>query len=134
MKNYTKLLLSGFAIWLAISSCAKNQAPPRIISPRTIKYILHTEKDFTDDSDSISFSIFIRTRTKTLFDSTLVRMELKDIPDSTQPITFEKKVPGDDGSDLAVGFHYTIDQVGTSSFIDSVKAGDSLKIVNFSFK
>ncbi|MGH2649566.1 MAG: hypothetical protein ACRDE8_18450 [Ginsengibacter sp.] len=61
-------------------------------------------------------------------------MKIKDIPASINKLIFEKKVPGDDGSDLGVGFHYTIENVGSSSFIDSCKTGESFKVVNFSFR
>jgi hypothetical protein len=61
-------------------------------------------------------------------------MKIKDIPDSTAKLVFDKKVPNDDGSDLAAGFRYDIDGVGNSSYLDTCSAGEMFKVINFSFK
>jgi hypothetical protein len=61
-------------------------------------------------------------------------MKIKDIPDSTAKLVFDKKVPNDDGSDLAAGFRYDIVGVGNSSYLDTCSAGEMFKVINFSFK
>lgn len=134
MKIYSTLVILAFTIMLAATSCTKETSPEIPNSGRTIKFILHTEKDFSNDEHNITFSLFIRNHTTVLFDSTLSSMKIKDIPDSTNKLIFEKKVPSDDGSDIAAGFRYTIENVGISWHLDTCKAGETFKVVDFSFQ
>ena len=99
---------------------------------RTIRFQLYTNQDFSDNSSVINFSIFIRDANRTLFDSSLASMRIKDIPDALNKLVIEKTV--NDNSDLAAGFRYEIHDVGTSSYIDTSKAGNPFKIVDFSFQ
>jgi len=128
------LVILTFTLVLAGISCTKDTSPTIPNSGRIIKFILHTEKDFSNDNHNITFSLFIRNHTTVLFDSTLSSMKIKDIPDSANKLIFEKKVPNDDGSDLAAGFNYTIENVGMSWYLDTCKAGETFKIVDFSFQ
>jgi hypothetical protein len=134
MKIYLILVIAAFTIILAGTSCTKETAPIIPNSGRTIKFILYTGKDFSNDNHNITFSLFIRNHTAVLFDSTLPSMKIKDIPDSSNKLIFEKKVPNDDGSDLAAGFRYTIENVGMSWYLDTCKAGNTFKVVDFSFQ
>lgn len=122
-------------ISLSGTSCYKEQSSS--VSPavsRTIIFTLYTQKDFSDNNSNITFSLFIRTHDKVLFDTTLSVMKIKDIPDSTRKIVFKKEVPDNDGSELAAGFRYSIENVGNSTHIDTCKAGELVKVVDFSFK
>ncbi|MES1222605.1 MAG: hypothetical protein ABUT20_44330 [Bacteroidota bacterium] len=136
MKVFPNLILSAILCQLVFSSCTKDgygySSNPK--PARTIQFNLYTEKDFSNDNHNIIFSLFIKTHTKTLFDSTLSVMKIKDIPLLANKLTFEKKVPNDDGTDLAVGFHYTIENVGSAGYTDTCKAGNALKKVDFSFQ
>jgi len=134
MKKYSTFIILVFTGMLATSSCKKDRYPAKPIPARTIQFTLYTEKDFSDDNHNITFSVFIRTHTRTLFDSTLSVMKIKDIPGTANKIVIEKKVPNDDGSDLAVGFNYTIENVGISWHTDTCQAGNTFKIVNFAFQ
>jgi hypothetical protein len=49
-------------------------------------------------------------------------------------LTFEKIVPNDDGSDLAAGFHYSIENVGHAGYTDTSKVGDKLKVIEYAFQ
>lgn len=135
MKTYSKLLILVLAICVAGTSCykAKSLPVPPVVA-RTIRFVLHTEEDLSDNNSNITFSMFIRTHDRVLFDTTLSVMKIKDIPDSTKKLVFEKKVLNDDGSELAAGFRYTIENVGHSGHIDTCKAGELFKVVDFSFK
>lgn len=122
-------------ISLSGTSCYKEQSSS--VSPavsRTIIFTLYTQKDFSDNNSNITFSLFIRTHDKVLFDTTLSVMKIKDIPDSTRKIVFKKEVPDNDGSELAAGFRYSIENVGNSTHIDTCKTGELVKVVDFSFK
>jgi len=62
----------------------------------------------------------------------LASMRIEDIPDALNKLVIEKTV--NDNSDLAAGFHYEIQDVGSSSFIDTSKAGNPFKIIDYSFQ
>jgi hypothetical protein len=131
MKIYSALSILAFAT-LFITSCKKDDVPTT--PKRTIKFILYTEEDFSTDNHNITFSLFIRTHSKTLFDSSLSTIKVKDIPNFANRLIFEKTVPNDDGSDLAAGFNYAIENVGLSWYLDTCKAGQTFKEVSYSFK
>jgi hypothetical protein len=69
-----------------------------------------------------------------LWDSILAPINIKDIPDLDHPLFVEKYVPGNDPSLLKVGFLYTIDNVGNSSFTVPFEPGETLKKVGFNFQ
>jgi hypothetical protein len=101
---------------------------------RRIQFCLFTDKDFSRDKDTVRFTVFIQnSRNKTLWDSALAPMQVKNIPDSAHRIIIRKKVPGNNMALLKVGFRYSIQNVGSSSYIDTSAAGETLKIVNFNF-
>lgn len=133
MKIYSTLATLALVI-LTATSCKKDTSPVNHFPPRTIKFILYTKEDFSKDNHNITFSLFIRTHTKALFDSALSTIKIKDIPDSIHQLVIEKKVPNDDGSDLAVGFNYAIENVGYSWYTDTCSALETVKVVDFSFR
>lgn len=134
MKIYTILLIL-FVTAIAVSSCKKdsnNQPAPQVT--RKIQFKLYTNKDFSTNSEIITFQVVIRNSSKTLWDSTFSPMQIKDIPDSTHKLVIEKIVPGNDNSDLAAGFVYTIQNVGESWYIDTSKAGNTFKVIDYAFQ
>lgn len=133
MKIYLTRILLAFTIAVVGASCSKD-TPPTPKADRTFQFLLHTEKDFSDDNHRITFSVFIRNHTKVLFDSTLPSMKIKDIPAFANKLSFQKKVSDAANADLAAGFGYTIENVGISSFTDTCKAGETFKVIDFSFK
>ena len=134
MKQFIIVLTSVLLLVLCHCSCTKAPLPEVQNSVKTIRFSLYTKDDFSGDNHNIIFSLFVRTHTKVIFDSTLSVMKIKDSPDSTHQLHFEKLIMTDSGSDLAAGFRYTIENVGTASFIDSVSAADTFKIIHFIFK
>jgi hypothetical protein len=126
--------ISLVLIFSAQLSCSKKNTSTSPDKVRTIRFVLYTEKDFSGNDENISFSLLIKNHSGVLFDSTLSPMKIKDIPDSTAKLVFDKKVPNDDGLDLAAGFHYDIDGVGISSYLDTCSAGEMFKVIYFSFK
>jgi len=123
------------AVTLIAVSCKKNNSTSDIAIPaqnRTFRFELYTNQNFATNSSVINFSIFIKNAHKTLFDSSLAAIQIKDIPDFTHKIIIEKTVA--DNSDLAAGFRYEIPGVGISWHIDSSKAGNELKVIDYSFQ
>jgi len=100
---------------------------------RKIRFQLYTDKDFSNENSVIKFSIFIRDAHTTLFDSSLAPMQLQDIPDAAHKIVIDKMVLGNNNADLAAGFHYEIQNVGHSGYIDTSRAGNVLKVVDYAF-
>ena len=101
---------------------------------RKIRFQLYTDKDFSSETSIIKFSVFIRDAHTTLFDSSLAPMQLKDIPHVANKIIIEKTVSGYGNKDLAAGFHYEIENVGHSGFVDTSKAGNVLKVIDYAFQ
>jgi hypothetical protein len=61
-------------------------------------------------------------------------MKVKDIPDSLHKIVIEKWVPQNDTSSLAVAFTYYIENVGYSWYLQPFPAGDTLKVLEYTFR
>lgn len=134
MRHFSFIKTILFLTALSFMSCTKEDAPSPTTAPRKIRFVLYTEEDFSGDNDNITFSLVIRNSVKTLFDSSLSVMKVKDIPNAANKLIFEKQVPNDDGSVLTAGFYYTIENVGLSWYLDTCSAGQSLKVINYSFK
>lgn len=117
------------------SSCKKYASGPPVFptNDRKIRFELYTNQDFSGNTSIINFSIFIRTQNQTLLDSALASMEIKDIPDAAHKLAFEKTVSGYNNADLAAGFDYTIQNVGSSWYTDTSKAGTALKVIDYDF-
>jgi hypothetical protein len=135
-KAYAILIISLISV---IGACKKDRLPAgeigAINSPvRQVRYELYTNEDFAGNTKNIRFSLFMRMNTKTIFDSSLTTMRIKDIPDSIHRIIIEKSVPGNDPSNLTVGFNYEIENVGNSWFLEPFPMGDSLKVLRYSFR
>jgi hypothetical protein len=61
-------------------------------------------------------------------------MHIKDIPDSLHKIVVEKTISADINAELAAGFVYQIQNVGISWFLDTLKAGNTFKTINYAFR
>ncbi len=135
MKRFSVLCI---LIVLIATSCEKQVvclSSNCLSVPRKVQFVLYTDKDFTGSQDSISFKVSIQnTVNQVLWDSTLAPMKIRDIPDLAHKIVVEKTVSANEISVLKAGFFYTIQNVGASWYCDSVKAGESLKIINYNFK
>jgi hypothetical protein len=130
-------LISVFALTIVIMESCKKTYPVTDegnANGRKIRFQLYTSKDFSGETAVIEFSIFIRNEHTTLFDSSLASTQIKDIPDAAHKLVIEKKVSGNNDSDLAAGFHYEIQNVGYSWYTDTSKAGNALKVIDYSFQ
>ena len=134
MRHFIVIKTIFFLSALSFTSCTKEDLPSPSTPARTIRFVLYTEEDFSGDTDNITFSLVIRNNTRALFDSSLSIMQVKDIPTAANKLVFEKQVPNDDGSVLTAGFYYTIENVGLSWYLDTCSAGQTLKVINYSFK
>jgi hypothetical protein len=101
---------------------------------RKVQFVLYTDKDFSSNNQLITFKLSIeKSPNIVLWDSLLPSMKIKDIPGPANKWVIEKIVPGNDPSLLKTGFYYSIENVGSSWFIDSFSVGESFKIVDFNF-
>ncbi|HEV8285136.1 MAG TPA: hypothetical protein VGQ09_12550 [Chitinophagaceae bacterium] len=140
MKKFISHIFVGLLVVTVAVSCKKDYSrvnttypDPTPVSERRIRYQLYTNHDFSDNNSMITFSLFIRNANRTLLDSPLVSMKIKDIPDAAHKLIFEKTVTGDN-SDLAAGFRYEIQNVGNSWFTDTSKAGNVYKVIDYAFQ
>jgi hypothetical protein len=133
-----KMKINPFIIFpvllFIVVSCKKDQLNAKINPPRKVRYELYTNEDFSDDQKNILFSIFMRNGQKTIFDSPLAKMKIKDIPDSNHRIIIEKMAPDNDTSTLVVGFNYQIENVGYSWYLESFPAVDTFKVLRYPFR
>lgn len=136
MKKYFIGIIVMLVVFVFLGSC-KKYSPSNSIEPeseRIILFQLYTSKDFTDETSVIDFSVFVRTANKTIFDSAFISVRLNEIPDAAHKLALEKTIRGYAGEDLAAGFRYTIHGVGNSTYIDTSKAGNPFKVVDFNFQ
>jgi hypothetical protein len=133
-----KMKINQFIIFpfllLIVVSCKKDQPNAKTNPPRKVRYELYTNEDFSGDQKNILFSIFIRSGQKTIFDSPLATMKIKDIPDSNHKIIIEKLAPDNDTATLVVGFNYQIENVGFSWFLETFPVGDTVKVLRYPFR
>ena len=129
-----------------IASCNKNGSDESPMPPgngRTIRFLLYTDQDFSGNNSVIHFYVFIKkgsvyvfdtTRNNLLFDSAFAPIQIKDIPDAAHKIVVERQVVRYDDADLAAGFIYEIENVGSSWHIDTSRAGNPLKVIDYNFR
>jgi len=135
MKKIIIAICSALLAVLTGISCKKDYSShdtSNSVTSRIIRFQLYTNQDFSANTSVINFSIFIKNGNKTLFDSSLASMQIKDIPDNAHKIIIEKTVA--DNLDLAAGFRYEIQNVGISWHIDTSKAGNGLKVIDYAFQ
>ncbi|HTH57925.1 MAG TPA: hypothetical protein VL728_17880 [Cyclobacteriaceae bacterium] len=124
-------VMAFIAIFALTLSCQKEAVTPAI---RKVQFVLYTNEDFSSSDGNITFSIVIKSGSKILLDSGLATMKLKEIPNQTNQIVIEKRVPGNDQSKLLVGFRYALENVGNSWYYDSCSAGQTFKKVEYAFR
>jgi len=133
------IALSVLFVWLVMigASCKKytsDYIPIDPTVPRLVQFALFSNNELSNDNNTITFTLAIKKPTgEVLWDSVLAPIKIKDIPSLDEPLFVEKYVPGNDPSLLKVGFIYTIDNVGNSSFTVPFEAGEILKKVGFNF-
>lgn len=132
-----KFVLHALVLSLVIivGSCKKQYPSGGYpVTDRKIRFQLYTNQDFSGNASVINFSVFIKTANTNLFDSAFSSMQLKDIPDAAHKLVIEKTVRVYNNVDLAAGFRYDIHDVGSSTFIDTSRAGTSTKVIDFAFQ
>jgi hypothetical protein len=129
----TRLILAAVAVLCVIYSCSKDHSGSNKPT-RKVHYELFTTENFSEDNHDIQFNLFMRDNRRTIFDSALAIMKIKDIPDSLHRLIFDKVVPGNNQDSLVVGFTYRIFDVGYSWYLDKFAKGDTLKVIKYSFK
>lgn len=138
MKPYLVKLFLCCLLFVSLFSCMKVELIETYSSPavsRKIQFSLYTSQNFSIYNDSISFLLRIRNANgQVLWDSTLPKMRIKDIPKFENRIVVEKAVPDADSSVLKVGFVYTIDNVGISWHQDTCHKSTAVKVMSFDFR
>jgi hypothetical protein len=151
MKKYSILLVVAVVAIGVFVSCKKGQLPfPSHTGNgngngnggnsvvRKVRYELYTNENFAGQTKNIHFSVFMRNdkNHKQLIDSPLAVMKVQGIPDFNHRIVIEKEVPANVAADavLTVGFTYYLENVGYSWYLDTIAAGNTFKLVNYSFK
>lgn len=130
MKRTLSTLAPVILLTFAFSCQKETVTPPT----RKVQFVLYTNEDFSTSDGNVTFSLIIRSGSKTLLDSALAPMTLKDIPTQANKIVIEKRVPGNNQSKLQVGFKYDLENVGYSSYYDSCSVGQTFKKVEFAFR
>lgn len=125
------------SIMIIGTSCKKYQTdytPDSITVQRKIQFELFTDKDLSADNDLVSFKLFIQKLPSVdIWDSVLAPIRLKDIPLLAQKLVIERAVPENDPSLLRVGFIYSIENSGNSSYFEYIQPGENFKVVDFNF-
>jgi len=138
MKKNIALSVLIISIIMIGTSCKKyisDYIPIDPTAPRLVQFVLFTNNALSNDNNTVTFTLAIKkTNGDILWDSVLAPMKIKDIPTLDQPVFVEKYVPGNDPSLLKVGFFYTIENVGNSSFTVPFEPGETLKKVGFNFQ
>ena len=133
-KNLSLILLMLVAV-VTSTSCKKNQDPiVQSVTDRKIRFQLYTNQNDAGNTSVIIFSLFIRDGNHYFLDSALAPMQIKDIPDAAQKLVFEKTIPANGNIDLAAGFHYEILNSGNARFTDTLKAGNTFKVIDYAFQ
>src|SRR3954463_2316146 len=123
MKRYMLIAVALMSFVLLLSSCNKNGEQLDNKVEWKIQYVLYTNEDFSDDEHNITFSLFARDNNKSLFDSAISIMKVKEIPSAANRIVIEKTLITDASTDLLAGFVYEIEGVGVSWHLDSIPTG-----------
>lgn len=134
---YSKLIsLLALCCFLLIACKKTNpELPPnKPGSTKTIRFQLYTDQDFSSNDNTITFTTSIENVATghTVWDSTFAIRKIKEIPSAANKIIVEKTIPATD-SILKVGFYYTITNVGSSWFLDTVGKGTSFKLIDYNF-
>lgn len=132
MKQNRVIIVIMLVIGVSVLSCSKSHIN-NPGTPRKFRFQLYTTQDFSSNNSVIHFSIFVNDGNTALLDSNLATMQIKDIPDAANKIVIEKTVNVPNDVDLSAGFLYQIDNVGTSWFIDTSRAGNPLKVIDYDF-
>lgn len=133
MKQNRISLIILLAIAVTIVSCSKSHMNDTGTA-RKFRFQLYTNQDFSSNTSTIHFSIFVNDGNTVLLDSNLATMQIKDIPNAANKIVIEKTVNVTNDVDLSAGFLYQIDGVGTSWYIDTSRAGNPLKVIDYAFQ
>lgn len=134
MKRYILTAVVLLSLVLSFSSCNKDSDQPNNKVERKIKYVLYTNEDFSGDEHNITFSVFARDNDRTLLDSAISTMKVKEIPSAANKIIVEKTLIMDASTDLVAGFTYKIEGVGESWYLDSIPSGINNKTIEYAFK
>jgi hypothetical protein len=129
------LIVSVIMIGTSCKKYTSDYIPIDPSVPRLVQFVLFSNNESSNDNGTVTFTLAIKKPNgDVLWDSVLAPIKIKDIHGLDHPLFVEKYVPGNDPSLLKVGFLYTIDNVGNSSFTVRFEPGETLKKVGFDFR
>ena len=129
------LIVSFIMIGTSCKKYTSDYMPIDPTVPRLVQFLLFTNSESSNDNSIVTFTVAIKKLNgDVLWDSILAPIKIKDIPSLDHPLFAEKYVPGNNPSLLKVGFFYTIENVGNSSFTLPFEPGETLKKVGFNFQ
>ncbi|MES1223169.1 MAG: hypothetical protein ABUT20_47185 [Bacteroidota bacterium] len=130
-----KLLIILLSVIILATVACKKDHPYETEVARKIQFSLYTDKDFSDDSKNITFTMIIQNAASTtIWDSVLATMKVNDIPSLENKIFAEKTVIVKKSAELKIGFLYTIEGVGNSWFFGKSEAGDTVRKLDYNFQ
>lgn len=102
---------------------------------RKVRFLLYTDKSFSQSNEKISFTLVIRdAQHRVLWDSVLAPILAKDIPARSNKLEVVKYVPNHNPSLLQVGFLYSIENIGYSWYLGLFNEGESEKVIEYNFQ
>ena len=135
MKPLLLLLTLSTLLFVSCKKYNTQQYNQDTQSARNIRFVLYTDKDFSDNNSNVTFKVFIQSsNTNTIWDSTFAPMRIKDIPAFANRLLVEKSVTVPDKSVLKVGFRYYFENGSNSWHIDTSSAYQNLKEFNYNFQ
>jgi len=128
-------LVVAASLMAGLWSCKKHtEKPPHNIPPvRTVKYVVYTSRDYSNNNSLVTIKLRMLAGNTFLWDSVLAPMQLKNIPGPDNKLIVEKKVPGNNNTELSTGFYFSIENVGDSWYYEKFNAGESWKTVSLDF-
>ena len=113
---------------IVLHSCKKNTEKPPVQVPeeRRVQYIIYTSSDYANNNTLVTIKLRMLAGNTPIWDSVLAPLPLKNIPGPSNKLIIEKKVPGNNKTELSTGFYYSIENVGDSWYYELFEPGNEL--------
>jgi hypothetical protein len=137
MKFSTTILLLASCVTVFVA-CRKDRVRSDDLIPlvsKTIRFQLYTTEDFKIETKNVIFRLFIEDPMRhIIWDSLLPPIRLNQVPDSFHIISIERNIRIKPQETIKAGFRYTIEDVGSSSYVDTLSPGTKFKLIEFNFR
>jgi hypothetical protein len=137
MRFSKNILLLGACLTVFLA-CRKDSVKGDHLTPlvlKTIRFQLYTTEDFKMESGHVIFKLFIEAPMRhIIWDSLLPPIRVNQVPDSLHKICVERKIMIKPEDTIRAGFRYSIEDVGSSSYLDTLSPGTRFKLIEFNFR